>query len=152
MHLKLTFTENEPQRSTTLIAKVFGSSWYSHSGLPDVRFYRYRVPNIPELPVPALLDAHDDAQWSTGLLLEDLAEQYVPSTLPITEDWPKLLADVLIDPHAAWWQSPRVDALEFSVPEQGRPADAASPKRGKPTHSCGVCSRRVQYLSRKTHA
>ncbi len=60
VHLKLTFTENEPQLPTILIAKVVESSRYSHSGLPEVRFYRDYA-SMPALPVPALLDAHDDA-------------------------------------------------------------------------------------------
>lgn len=120
VRLGLTFTDNEPRLPATLIAKVFGSSWYSHYGQPEVRFYCNLAPLMPQMPVPALLGAHDDAQRSTALLLlEDLAEQYVPATLPIAEDWLDLLVDVLIELHAAWWQPSRLDAPDFLVPEQG---------------------------------
>lgn len=64
VQVKLAFTENESQLSTTLTAKVFGFFWYSHSGLPRVAFYRDHALYMPELLVPISLDAHDDAYGS----------------------------------------------------------------------------------------
>ncbi len=86
VQVKLAFTENESQLPTTLIAKAFGFFWYSHSGLPEVRFYRDRA-YMPELLVPASLGAHDDAYGPRPSSSRTSPNRHVRSTLPIAEDW-----------------------------------------------------------------
>lgn len=53
-----------------------------------MRLYRDLAPLMPHVPVPALFRSLDDAAQAPALLLiEDLAEEYVPATLPIDPAW-----------------------------------------------------------------
>ena len=118
----LEYDRGEPGAPASIISKFHPSEiglrkFVAEANRTEVRFYEEVAPNIEMRTPRRYFSAFDADSGKSLLLLEDLGGYRVADEIPgCTVAEAELITDRLAGLHAEWWDSPRLDRLDWLRP------------------------------------